>query len=291
MQSTDYIYRFDPNDPELNRNPTDSDQAKRDLEAGNRTFSEWVRSCEIANLAPHESQYVIKCGGIHVAKSLTETAVIHQQPFAVVIGCSDARVPIEMILGQSFNELFVVRVAGNVLADECWGSVDYAVKEFSKSIKLIVVLGHSGCGAVTAAVDAYLDPKRFSMGNTSFVIRSVLDHIFVPVHHAAKGLLAVWGPDAANQPGYRDALIQSAVFLNAATAAFNLRVGNRQIHNAEVRVLYGVYSLQNHHIVVPASAGNPAATEPEVGLVDAPADADEFEALSCRIASQLKANR
>ena len=72
-----------------------------------------------------------------------------QAPFAVVIGCSDARVPTEMIFGQGFNDLFVIRVAGNVLGDVCLGSIDFAVEALSESVKLLVVLGHSGCGAVT----------------------------------------------------------------------------------------------------------------------------------------------
>ena len=82
-------------------------------------------------------------------------------PFAVVVGCSDARVPTEMIFGQGFNDLFVIRVAGNVLGDECLGSVDYALNALSDSVKVLIVLGHSGCGAVTAAVDAYLKPLSF----------------------------------------------------------------------------------------------------------------------------------
>ena len=84
-----------------------------------------------------------------------------QAPFAVVVGCSDARVPTEMIFGQGFNDLFVIRVAGNVLGDDCLGSIDFALNALSESVKVVVMLGHSGCGAVTGAVDAYLRPLKF----------------------------------------------------------------------------------------------------------------------------------
>ena len=67
-------------------------------------------------------------------------------PFAVVVGCSDARVPTEMIFGQGFNDLFVIRVAGNVLGDVCLGSIDFAVNALSESVKVVVMLGHSGTG-------------------------------------------------------------------------------------------------------------------------------------------------
>ena len=78
----------------------------------------------------------------------------------MVVGCSDARVPTEMLFGQGFNDLFVIRVAGNVLGDVCMGSVDFALNALSESVRVVVMLGHSGCGAVTGAVDAYLRPRE-----------------------------------------------------------------------------------------------------------------------------------
>src|SRR5690606_32102297 len=78
-----------------------------------------------------------------------------QAPFAAVLCCSDARVPPEFLFGQTVNDLFVVRVAGNVPSSDCIGSLDYAVAKLS-SLRLLAVLGHTRCGAVTATVDAYL---------------------------------------------------------------------------------------------------------------------------------------
>lgn len=75
-----------------------------------------------------------------------------QSPFAVVLGCSDSRVPVELVFDQSIGDLFVIRVAGNIATASQIGSVEFAVLAFGSP--LVVVLGHSGCGAVAAALDA-----------------------------------------------------------------------------------------------------------------------------------------
>jgi carbonic anhydrase len=73
-----------------------------------------------------------------------------QHPFATVVGCSDSRVPVELVFDQGFGDLFVVRVAGNVIDTNALGSVEYAVHHLHTS--LVVVMGHEGCGAVTSAL-------------------------------------------------------------------------------------------------------------------------------------------
>ena len=75
-----------------------------------------------------------------------------QHPFATVLGCSDSRVPIEIIFDQGFGDLFVVRVAGNVITDDVLGSIEYA--RIHLNVPLLVILGHEECGAVTAALEA-----------------------------------------------------------------------------------------------------------------------------------------
>lgn len=75
-----------------------------------------------------------------------------QKPFATILGCSDSRVPVELVFDQGFGDLFTVRVAGNVIAPDVVGSIAYAVEHLATP--LIVVVGHHGCGAVTAAVEA-----------------------------------------------------------------------------------------------------------------------------------------
>lgn len=75
---------------------------------------------------------------------ITAAGIPHHEPFAVVLGCSDAQQQIEMIFDRAVNEMFVVRVAGNILGQEQLGSIDYAVQHLGDHVKLLVVLGHSG---------------------------------------------------------------------------------------------------------------------------------------------------
>jgi len=84
-------------------------------------------------------------------------SIADQRPFAVVLGCSDSRVPIEIVFNQSLGDLFVIRIAGNILSDHVIGSVEFAIETFG--CPLVIVLGHSNCGAVTAAVDAELNQR------------------------------------------------------------------------------------------------------------------------------------
>ncbi|MBL9122588.1 MAG: hypothetical protein JNG90_03080, partial [Planctomycetaceae bacterium] len=224
MNTIDYIYRFDPANPLAKAVPQDAELARRILEDGNRTFSRWMESCRSGmHCSGDESSFVVSCHGLEVGMPRTQGEMPKQTPFAVVVGCSDARVPTEMLFGQGFNDLFVIRVAGNVLGDVCLGSVDFALNALSDSVRVVVMLGHSGCGAVTGAVDAYLQPRKFWSRSLSPMLRSIVQRIFVAVREAANGFKEVWGPDARNMPGYREALIESAVCINAAQSAFDLR--------------------------------------------------------------------
>jgi carbonic anhydrase len=87
------------------------------------------------------------------------SAMDGQKPVAIVLGCSDSRVPVEMVFDQGLAEIFVVRVAGNVCADSELASIEYGVKYLN--IPLIIVLGHSNCGAVKAAVDSAVGGAKF----------------------------------------------------------------------------------------------------------------------------------
>ena len=145
-----------------------------------------------------------------------------QRPFAAVLGCSDARVPIELIFNEGPNDLFVIRVAGNGLGSEVLGSLKYAVEHLGNSMKIIVVLGHSGCGAVSAAVDVFLDPSRYLALATAHSLRNILDRLLVVVQASAKRMHEIFGPDIARYPGYRGALIETSVVINAALAAYTV---------------------------------------------------------------------
>ncbi|MDH5656921.1 MAG: carbonic anhydrase [Spirochaetia bacterium] len=94
-----------------------------------------------------------------------------QEPYAIILGCSDSRVPAEIIFGQGLGDLFVIRVAGNIVAPSQIGSVEFAAEMFGT--RLVVVLGHSSCGAIKATID---DLKRPS-GSRSKNISSIVDRI------------------------------------------------------------------------------------------------------------------
>jgi carbonic anhydrase len=287
MRTIDYIYRFDPQNPSIKPPPHDAEAAKKTLEDGNKMFANWMESCRTHDIAKGEARYVVQCNGLEVGMNRTQGNLPTQAPFAVVVGCSDARVPTEMLFGQGFNDLFVIRVAGNVLGDVCMGSIDFALNALSHSVKVVVMLGHSGCGAVTAAVDAYLQPVKFWSKSTSPMLRSIIQRIFVAVREAANGMDSVWGPDAREIPGYREALIESAVSINAAHAAFDLRQEVERAGKWEIEVLYGVFNLRNHQISL---MSNPyAGHDPEqIHLAYSPTNPREFLSLAVQMAELLK---
>src|ERR1700722_12826465 len=92
-----------------------------------------------------------------------------QAPFAAILGCSDSRVPVEIVFDQGLGDLFVIRVAGNIVAPSLIGSVEFAAEQFGT--RLVVVLGHSRCGAIEATIDQLQQPKN----NRSRNLHSIVD--------------------------------------------------------------------------------------------------------------------
>jgi len=95
-----------------------------------------------------------------------------QAPFAIVLGCSDSRVPAEIVFDQGLGDLFVIRVAGNIVAPSQVGSIEFAADRFG--VRLVVVLGHSQCGAVAAALEALEHPAANHSPNLGFIVNSIL---------------------------------------------------------------------------------------------------------------------
>ncbi len=121
----------------------DADQALERLRAGNRRFVDHVVSLEA--LLSHARR---------------EDHARAQRPFAAILGCSDSRAPAEFVFDQGLGDLFVVRVAGNIAAPSQIGSIEFAVERFG--LRLVVVLGHSNCGAVQATLEALDRPEDVS---------------------------------------------------------------------------------------------------------------------------------
>jgi carbonic anhydrase len=133
-----------------------------------------------------------------------------QEPFAIVLGCSDSRVPAEIIFDQGLGDLFVIRVAGNIVAPSQVGSVEFAASRFGT--RLVVVLGHSGCGAVLATLEELQRPS----GDRSQNLTSIVDRI----RPSVEALLAAGGERD------RDGLVHQAVRANIRVSAKHLRQGS-----------------------------------------------------------------
>jgi carbonic anhydrase len=155
-----------------------------------------------------------------------------QEPFAIVLGCSDARVPAEIVFDQGLGDLFVIRVAGNIVAPSQIGSVEFAAAAFGT--RLVVVLGHSNCGAIHATLEQLARPWREQSRN----LRSIVDRI----RPAVEGLLE------HDPPRDQRTLEQQAVRANIRMSANHLRHGSelleQLIQGDGLLVVGAEYSLE-----------------------------------------------
>src|SRR6185295_9600375 len=155
-----------------------------------------------------------------------------QEPFAIVLGCSDSRGPAEIVFDQGLGDLFVIRVAGNIVASSQVGSVEFAAARFGT--RLVVVLGHSQCGAVQATLEELQRPTA----NQSRNLRSIVDR----VRPSVETLLAT---DLRHNP---DTLVRQAVRANIRASANHLQHGSeileRLIQTSELLVVGAEYSLE-----------------------------------------------
>lgn len=154
-----------------------------------------------------------------------------QEPFAILLGCSDSRVPAEIVFNQGLGDLFVIRVAGNIVAPSQVGSVEFAAAKFGT--RLVVVLGHTKCGAIKATLEELQQPTE----NQSHNIQSIVDFI----RPSVEGLLAT---DLRHDP---EALMERAVRDNVRVTADHLRHGSdvleSLIRNDGLLVVGAEYSL------------------------------------------------
>jgi carbonic anhydrase len=155
-----------------------------------------------------------------------------QEPFAIILGCSDSRVPAEIVFDQGLGDLFVIRVAGNIVASSQVGSVEFAAARFGT--RLVVVLGHSQCGAILATLEELQRPT----GNQSRNLRSIVDR----VRPSVEALLAT---ELKHEP---DELVRQAVRANVRASADHLRHGSeileQLIQDDGLLVVGAEYSLE-----------------------------------------------
>src|SRR5687768_7815015 len=174
---------------------------------------------------------------VHAANSLPGQArpadvATTQQPFAIVLGCSDSRVPAEIVFDQGLGDLFVIRVAGNIVAPSQVGSVEFAAARFAT--RLVVVLGHSQCGAIAATLEELQRPRE----NQSSNLKSIVDR----VRPSVEGLLAT------ELRHDLDALVTQAVRANIRASVNHLRHGSQVleqlIQDDGLLVVGAEYSLE-----------------------------------------------
>ena len=190
-------------------------EALKRLKEGNHRFVSGVRSIDTLMSQTRRNEFIIG-----------------QHPFAVILGCSDSRVPVEIIFDQGLGDLFVIRVAGNIVAPSQIGSVEFAAEQFGT--RLVVVLGHTRCGAVQATLAELQRPTEKQSQN----LRSIVDRI----RPAVEGLLAT------ELKHDQEALTQHAVRANVRVSANYLRHGSaileQLIYKDKLLVVGAEYSLE-----------------------------------------------
>jgi carbonic anhydrase len=206
--------------------------------------------------------------GLRAAEGLASLArraalVSGQEPFAIILGCSDSRVPAEIVFDQGLGDLFVIRVAGNIVAPSQIGSVEFAAEQFGA--RLVVVLGHSRCGAIAATLDELRRPGETRSRN----LRSIVDRI----RPALEGLLA----PGAGLDG--DDLEREATRANVRAAGEQLRHGSqvieRLIETDGLLVVCAEYSLDTGLVeLLDGASSRPVTVRPAT-----PADTDAWVAL------------
>ena len=245
--------------------PSTADAVRDRLNEGNARFADWVSSDAAA--ADFETRTGLV--GPH--------AIADHKPMAVVVGCSDARFPLRHAVGARQGEVFEIRVAGNVLADECLGSIDYALANLP-TVRSVVVLGHTHCGAVTASVDGYLKPASIHTGGLTVGLRSIVHRLFPPVHQAELAMKSLSDPPRGD--AMRKQLIAAAIYIHAAATAMDLQVQITQSGRTDVGVLHGVFDLRDYRI---RSAGTGSTLQ--TGFGPAPPDAAAMQQIAAATAA------
>lgn len=190
-------------------------EALERLKEGNQRFVAGVRSVDTIIKQSHRASFVEG-----------------QAPFAIILGCSDSRVPAEMVFDQGLGDLFVIRVAGNIVAPSQVGSVEFAVERFGTP--LVVVLGHSMCGAVRATIDDIESQQEHASSN----VLSIVNRIRPTVE-------PLFNTDLRNDP---DKLLESAIRANIMSATSQLQHGSPMLEQLlqknELVIVGAEYSLE-----------------------------------------------
>ena len=271
MSAIDFTYRYSPHNPKPFFVPQDWEAASVFLQGGNAMIARFYEACRVGAFEPGVGPPVVEISESEAhGTPVGEDGYPIQMPFALVLGCSDARAPTELLFGQEFNDIFNIRVAGNVLAEEGVGSLLYALRTFvpdsphrdGRSLKLAVVLGHRGCGAVRATV------KTFRAGLAAAdifgdPIGSLVSKIASPSLPLASELFdEVYGEGASASDASLNAMVDLVVHLNAAWVSREMKgwVDREGPPTSDrVGVVFGVFDPADWRVHArPASPSDPA---------------------------------
>lgn len=197
---------------------TSATEALKRLRAGNARFVENDR-----------------CSDTYLSQTELDEHVTGQAPFAIILGCSDSRVPVEIIFDVGLGDLFVVRVAGNIVAPSLIGSIELAAENFGP--RLVVVMGHTGCGAVDVTLGSVESEEVDPPGHVNSIVESIKPAV-------VKAMSAI--------DGERATVLDAAIRENVRTSARALRHGSavleNLIENDGLVVVGAEYSLETGEV-------------------------------------------
>jgi carbonic anhydrase len=300
QRPVDLVYRYQPGaaSPAL---PATPGEALARLGDGNKNLARFIRACKTGCYTTGREPAPVLLDAHEVGQGPDAAGFPKQEPFALVLGCADARTPAEITFCQSFNDIFNVRVAGNVLGIECAGSIRYALDHFAassqsvgkstQSLKLMLALGHRNCGAVKAAVDAYqndLSPDLLPDSSVGAILQRIsFPSLMVAVEafDAARG----FGMGASCDRLNASALTDLVVCLNAAWAARELRelIPRDPVTQRSVDVVYGVFDPRDCSV----SAGPrllPREVHHDDTFASPPRDLKDLRELAGMIVTELR---
>ena len=188
----------------------------------------------LKRLREGNARFVAEIGGSGAltGESRRRELATGQQPFAIILGCSDSRVPAEIVFDQGLGDLFVIRVAGNIVAPSQIGSVEFSAEQHGA--RLVVVLGHTQCGAILATIDQLARPREDQSRN----LRSIVDRVRPSVE-------ALMGTELAKD---HDELVRRSVRNNIRMSVNQLRHGSeileQLVQNDGLLVVGAEYSLE-----------------------------------------------
>ena len=239
MRFVEITYRYEANSSVESAPPSDAYAARRRLDAGSRAFASLLASL---GRESGTARRVIQVDARDLGLLDEHVSAPTQRPYAAVLGCSDAQVPVELIFNEGPNDLFVVRVAGNVLGDDTLASLEIRrrspgrqpeARRRPRAQRLRCDHGRSrrvpgSAGYLSLASEHVLRSLIYAAGRRS------------RIREADGGGM---GPDVTRRPGYREALIETSVVANAALAAYTVQEALGGSAPDGLRAVYGVYLL------------------------------------------------